>query len=625
MKKIVEMKTKIIIPVFLAAFMLSGCNDLLDRTPKTSWNDESFWFNEDNLRLYANGFYEHWFIGYNSGFGSTAGAHYGFQFSDDIMYAGNQTNFEMQVPTSRGGTGTDLDWINSYGGLNWNFAWVRKVNIMIDRIDKKMSGVLSAGAKNHWMGIGRFFRGMEYAGLASVFGDVPYFDREVGSAELDEMYKPRTPRNEVMDHVYDDFDFALSNVRINDGDMNVNRDVVAGFVSRWALFEGTWQKYHENNAERSRKFLELAVKAANIVIDGKKYEFDTDFRSLFGSNDLAGKKEVIFYRNYTSLISHQMASQCNMVDNQYNGPTLALVNAFICSDGSDWRDYQSDATNGNFELSNLIKTRDSRFEATFYKNTTYRSFPTALYIAKFINREGHNYIEQGLGGPPSEYTSSLNVNDYPVLRYAEVVLNWIEAKAELDPDNVTQADIDKSINAIRSRPLADEAVARGVKKTAPLLRNSLPNTPANIRGDVSQLLWEIRRERRMEFAFEYSRLVDLKRWKKYEYMDGSLNPDILTGTWVKLNELKNLTDNWEVGLAGAIGVMDMDGNKTVFDGSNPDIEGFYYRTNVVNRRPFLNQVNVNPYLAPVGRNNRFDYQTRGYELAQTKGWPQELN
>ena len=84
---------------------------------------------------------------------------------------------------------------------------------MLDRVSARMKDILTEEQYNHWMGIGRFFRGMEYARLVNVFGDVPYYDTEVLNTDKDALYKDRTPRNEVMDAVYDDFDFAMKNVR----------------------------------------------------------------------------------------------------------------------------------------------------------------------------------------------------------------------------------------------------------------------------------------------------------------------------------------------------------------------------------------------------------------------------
>ena len=619
--------------LILLAFSFVGCEDFLDRTPLTRYDDENFWESENNLRAYAKGFNDHFFRGYGIANNAVAAAMGGFLFSDDIQQDGNQTNFAATVPNSTGGTSvTDGFWIANHSGNDWNFSWIRKANVMVDRINSEMGSVLDDDAKNHWLGVARFFRALNYASMVSVFGDVPYFDREVFDGELDELYKPRTPRNEVMDRIFDDFVFAMENVKGNlSYKSDVNGDVVAAFVTRWALFEGTWQKYHENDNDRAKKFLELAVRAGDIIIASGRYEFTSDFRSLFGSLDLSSNKEVILFRPYGGLVTHAQASACNLTVGQYYATTLSLTKAFICNDGSDWIT-SGNAANKNFELSNLIRTRDPRFEATFHRLPTLRAAASALYITKFIPREALRYRDGGGVTLPIEWADNRNENAYPVMRYAEVVLNWIEAKTELN--DVSQADINVSINAIRNRPLDPEAEALGAQKTMSInidlpigTPGGLPDTPEEIRGDVSQLLWEIRRERRMEFAFEYGRLTDLKRWKKLEYMDHVKNPDIIRGAvWVKLtrDDISDFGPSWQSDLKDLIGVSDMEGNVTLFDGANAGIEGFWHRRRVGGRQPFLDGANPNPYLAPVGRNMRIDYNTRGYRLDQTPGWPTEL-
>src|SRR5690606_14063970 len=153
--------------------------------------------------------------------------------SDDIVRQGQQSNFTRSVPND---------------GI-WSYTLIRSLNIMLDRIEKRMADVLTTSAKNHGDGVGRFFRGFRYAELVRADADVPYYDREILSNEKDELYKPRTPRNEVMDAVFEDWKFAMENVRTNDGDQSLNKYIVAGFVSRLALEEGTWQKYYykDNN------------------------------------------------------------------------------------------------------------------------------------------------------------------------------------------------------------------------------------------------------------------------------------------------------------------------------------------------------------------------------------------
>src|SRR5690606_31689805 len=111
---------------------------------------------------------------------------------------------------------------------------------------------------------------------------------EVKDSQVDELYKPRTPRNEVMDHLYEDWKFILQNMRTNDGEQYLNLYVAAGFISRLALNEASWQKYYYKNQERAKKFYELAIDAAQVDINSGKYAIVTDYKSQFTSKDLKG-------------------------------------------------------------------------------------------------------------------------------------------------------------------------------------------------------------------------------------------------------------------------------------------------------------------------------------------------
>lgn len=618
------MKIKISFILSMLALFITSCNDILDRPSLTSAEDATYWTSEDRVRLYANGFYSNFFVGYGVKYTTLYAPNNSYNFNDDVVVLSTQPQFVRSVPTTKGSTSTDLMWESTFTGPTWNFAWVRKANIMLDRMNANMTDILTPEQYNHWIGIGRFFRGLEYARLVNVFGTVPYYDKEVLNTDKDALYKDRTPRNEVMDAVYNDFEFAISNARLNDGAQNVNRYVVAAFVSRWALIEASWQKYHYNNNERAVKFFEMAVNAANLVMGSGKYDIKTDFRSLFTS--AASNADCILYRTYSAdqEVTHSIASSCNMDSPTDLGPNLDLIKSFICTDGKDWQ--TSGVANAkDFSLSNLIKTRDSRFEASFWNLPTPKAKSSYLYVTKFIPRTALDYIKAGTT-PAPEYLGEKNVTGYPVIRYAEVLLNWIEAKAELATlggAEVLQGDIDVSINKIRSRPLAPEAVALGVKVTNPMSLSTLPLDPSRD-PSVSPLLWEIRRERRMELAFEHSRIIDLRRWKKLEYMDTDTRRDLLIGTWV--NFKAEVPDQLKAENKGKIRVLDSTGKLITYDGGNDNLmNGFFYPAENTGRLPFLNVTNVNPYLSPIGLNQMSDYKSRGYTLTQTEGWPQGVN
>jgi starch-binding outer membrane protein, SusD/RagB family len=600
----------------LACVMLLSCNkEVLDRAPLTKYVDAKYWRNEDDVRMYANAFYTNYFNGYNSSFTADYTPVRGYTFSDDLTGKNVQSNFESSVPTSRGSTSESAAWMSQYSGPTWDFAWVRKSNVMINRLDNVIKPKISEEAYKHWMAVAKFFRGFEYSRLVSVFGDVPYFDKEVPDTALATLYKDRDNRGVVMDKVYDDFKYVLANIRENDGPQNLNKYIAAAFISRFMLFEGTYQHYHNLDAARAKKYLEFAVEAADIVINSGKYNFSKDFKSLFTSESLAGHPEVLLYRVYDAAlnITHSIGSYSNGTEVVGVDPNLVLVKSFIANDGKVWQN--STVPNANsFAIADLVKTRDPRFEASFIDKVNGAS-ATLLYGYKFASREAITYIGKTY---PAAWGSNTNTSDAPVMRLAEVVLNWIEAKAVLAEyyggPAVTQGDLDKSINAIRSRPLDAAAIAKGVQKTAPLMLGALPNDPAKD-AEISDLIWEIRRERRMEFVFEHTRLLDLKRWKKLQYMDFSTNPDYFLGPWV--NVKAEIPSYLTTANKGKVRVKKEDGTIVTWDGTNADaMVGFWMVENAQNRLAFTDK----SYLSPVGQSQIIQYQEQGYTLTQTPGW-----
>lgn len=609
------MKKHVIILWSMLVMGLAGCDDFLDRPSLTTMNDANYWSSENNLRLFANGFYPNYFVGYNSGWVVDYAPLKGYIFSDDLTSTGKQSGFETQAPASRSASTEGAAWMSTYAGPTWNFAWVRKSNLFLDRIGSMKSTALSAEATAHWSSVARFFRGYEYSRLVSVFGDVPYFDKLVNDSELDLLFKDRDLRTVVMDAVYDDFAYVLDNMRAFDIDKQyLNKNIASAFISRFMLFEGTWQKYHLNNNEKAQKYLNMAIRAADIVMSSGNFDFTSDFRALFGSEDLKANKEVIMYRTYDAAlaVTHQVASYSNLYESQSPAPNLSLAKSFICNDGLPYQISTVDNA-AELDIKNMVKSRDPRFEATFW-DAPMKESNTLLYACKFIDREG---VKLYPGPYPPKYGSNTNTNDAPVIRLAEVVLNWIEAKAELAELGgaaVSQADLDASVNAIRNRPLDATAIAKGVKKTAPLILAAIPDDPDRD-ADVSALLWEIRRERRMEFVFEYSRLMDIKRWKKINYMSASTHPDNLLGLWINF---QTEYPEWLVAAkVGKLKVKSADGTVLTYDGTNGALMvGYYIPESVQDRDPFTDRV----YLAPIGETQINEYKDKGRKLTQTPGW-----
>lgn len=620
------MKKYIVALFSVAALTLNtGCEDFLDKPQLDKVEDNgNFWRNEADFRMYSVEFY-HWFLsGYSTGYGVNFVPLRGYTFSDDIVAGvGTQENFVSSIPSTLAVTSDpnkllEKEWYRQYSGDKWNFGWVRKANIMIQRVDQYKAN-LSDAAYKHWMGVARFFRAYAYFNLVASFGDVPYFDKPLDETDVATMYKDRDDRGFVMDKVYDDLTYAIANTyELDNGStQNVNRYVIAALASRFMLFEGTWQKYHNLNAERAKKYLTLCKDASEVVMGTNKYSCTKDFHSIFGSPDLKGHPEVIFYRHYvTAKATHSVASYSNGQESQASAPNLELLKAFICNDG---KPYQSStvANAQSFDMATLAKTRDPRFEATFFDFPLETSSSLA-YANKFTSREGTSFWNDP-SGLPTKYGGSLNENDAPVVRYAEVLLNWIEAKAELAESYggaaIVAADIEKSINAIRKRPLDDIAKNKGVQQTAALNLSSLPDDPARD-ADVSKLLWEIRRERRMEFVFEHTRLLDIKRWKKIEYMDNKKYPDTMFGPWVNFPEqMKSFKKDENKGL---LVVRKADGSEITYDGTNWDDMIGYFKIKKAKARDDFNYDKA--YMSPVGSQEIQDYKDRNLTLTQTAPW-----
>lgn len=609
---------KYIFSLAAASLLFVSCNkDVLDRPPLTSYVDNNFWRNENDLRLFGNSFYTNYFNGYNSSFTADYTPVRGYTFSDDLTGKNVQGAFESSVPSSRGSSSEGAAWMSQYAGPTWSFAWVRKANIFIDRLDKVAKPKISADAYNHWSAVARFFRGFEYSRLVSVFGDVPYYGEVISDTDLPTLFKDRDNRGVVMDKVYEDFQYVLANMRENDGTQFLNKYIAAGFISRFMLFEGTYQYYHGLDAARAKKYLELAVTASEVVMNSGKYNFSRDFKSLFASESLAGHPEVLMYRAYDAALSvtHSIGSYSNGTEVNGVDPNLVLIKSFLANDGQVWQN-STVANAKSFAIADLAKTRDPRFEASFM-DVANGSSATLLYGYKFASREAITFI--GKTYPPA-WGSNTNTSDAPVMRLAEVVLDWIEAKAvlaqHLGGPAVTQADLDKSINAIRKRPLDAAAIAKGVKQTAPLMLAAIPNDPARD-ADVPALIWEIRRERRMEFVFEHTRLLDIKRWKKLNYMDFSTNDDYFLGPWVNVKAEADFYLTAANAKAKNVKVKKEDGTIVVYDGTNADaMVGYWMVTNASNRNAFTDR----SYMAPIGQAQIVQYMEKGFTLTQTKGW-----
>ncbi len=492
---------KIIYIISFLFLLLAACEDYLDRPGLDQFEDGEFWTKEENVRLYAQRAYTAYFTGYGNGYAwgnYFVGGAWGDEYSSSSIWTQN---------TATSGNG-------------WTFTWVRWANVLIERVEAMPD--LSDEARNHWLGIGYFFRAMEYSDLARAFGDVPYYDKVVDHNDLETSYKARDPLAFVATKIMEDFKFAAENVRQNDGLRQVNRDVVLAFMSRHLLYFGTYLKYHNNDTQTSNTLLNEAVWAAEQIINSGRYSVSDDYRGMFTSEDLSSNSEMILFREYVAgKVTHSLLSYNNL--EAQTGTTLKVVNTYLTSDGlpikqSPVYDYAAD--NGLRFYADQYANRDPRMAASLVDSIRLSGVNDAYSTTGFLSWK---FLPYDATSRDLIYLGSTNTTDAPIIRYGEVLVNYAEAKAELGQFDQTAAN--KSINLLRDRDIKLRNVGDALTKLPPMtisgnnvLANGVVVNDPDRDPTVSPILWEIRRERAVELLYEGFRRNDLRRWKKFEYL-----------------------------------------------------------------------------------------------------------
>lgn len=573
------------------AVSFSSCDDFLTRDPQDTVTDvPSFWNNEENLRTSFLDYYTYFFPGYRSSweradnFAETNVADWTDDNAQEVA-----TLFTKVAPTSDAG--------------NWNFKKIRNMNLLLSRIQ---SSTLGEEAKNHWSGVARLFRAMEYAKLVQKFGDVPYYDAVVGSTDNEQLYRARDPRTTVMDKVNEDLAFACANIRVNDGTkgLTVNRAVAQGFASRIMLFEGTWQKYHANNTAKAAEYLKAAKDYAAALMQTNAYSIAPSYKSLTTSEDLAGNPEIIMYRSYVeNVVMHSLMSFQN-TEMEMSSPSRSFIDAFLTKNGLPIHQAGNTDYKGK-EYAKEIQNRDPRLADNIDEESGLRlNGVAAVYAASgyYANR----YVNKDLINKPGGM-SNTNTTDAPVMKLNEVMMNYIEAAAELadlGQYTLTQADFDKTINAIRDRQstqMPHVTLAGNALKV-----NGVEINDPDRDATVKPILWEIRRERRVELAYEGLRFNDLRRWGKLEYADMVKNKKLNMGAWInKADYPENAEALAKITLC--------DENGKIVTGN----EGYIMPiTEVAKMRVMADK----DYLYPVPVDQITMYETHGFKLTQNPGW-----
>lgn len=556
------MKKYLSIPTLLV-IIFTGCKkDFLNKVPQVDLTQQTAFQTSDNFKTYAWGLYDY-FGGYGNEDQYPPTLVSGDFNSDNISQtsAGGQSPYANQtkiLPTTTNSTGSLII-------SQWNFSYIRRVNIMLDNIDQSL---MSQTDKDHWRSVGYFFRALRYYDLIAAFGDVTWVEHALTDTSNSVLFAPRTPRDQVAKNVLDNLIWAESHIKpAGDGANTINVNVVRALISRFGLFEGTWRKYQglsgaDTYLQACKTYSEkLLTTFPNIM---------SSYDDVFNSEDLSGKAGIILFKQYAANLRTHSNPRFAGSTSWFADVTKDAVESYLCTDGKPIS--TSAVYAGDNTMYNAFSNRDRRLYFTvvppFKVNAsgttfTYTSNPSdSVYIGLMSRLPGNvnkklpnvqwsaswatgltlsmsphfrnfnNGQPQGVGElgyflwkfcnriPLDGKNNS--TNDCPLFRIEETMLNYAEAMFELGMFD--QGVADKTINKLRTRANVPAMVVANINAGFDTKRDA----------DVDPVLWEIRRERRVELLGDGFRFNDLKRWKKGVYFN-----KWALGVWVKNADFNN--------------------------------------------------------------------------------------
>ena len=522
------MKLKIGYAIVITAllFSMTACEkDFLDRYPEDAMSDATFFTKSSDFKTYVNGLY-------NSVLGADNVVSSGENGTDNFLMESPGSS-EMQHSNSGVANETNAVWNNSYTNI-------RNVNYVLASKDKLESRDDEA---NQYIGEAYFIRAWHYAGLLQTFGGVPFID-QVLETDSEDLFKTRDSRDFIASKIMEDLDSAIALMNWKGSGYatapRINKESALAMKMRVGLNEGSWEYYHGRkntvfkvSGKDGKDFLNQVVSAGDILIahQGTKiYKGRTgwEYYDMFNQQDYSTINGAFLYKHMDVLLSVSATPNAG-TGSYYGGLTKDAVYNYLMADGkpenisSKVYDYKS--------LSSLIANRDPRMNQTLYSPAR-GNF--SAYYALFVPLVAENlskgpYMDlrnayTGRGGYKvfkgmiNHYVDKTHSNqDQLMLRYAEALLNYAEAKAILG--TITQSDVDKTVNVIRDRVgmvHLNMAEANAWSVTYSVSEGYDP-TAANI-------LNEIRRERRVELMLENYRRTDLKRWAIYEDVVNGYKP-----------------------------------------------------------------------------------------------------
>ena len=513
--------------------LASSC---LNFSPEAQVSDALVWDKADNFRLFANQFYS-WTRDFR---GSTTETW--MNGVADGPHADTRSDIICQSTVNVYSSGS-----NSIPATDENYNGIYKKIYYTNLLLKQAAGFEAKDDIKEPVAEAYFFRAYLHFELVQMFGDCILL-KEPLDIDSDRLYGKRDNRLDVINSCIQDLKDAAA--MLNDtpsANGRLCKYTAYALLSRIALYEGTWQKYHNGNTEASNDLLQEAVNAADEVMKSKKYELFYDSRLGGGESyrymfilentkcnpaglQKADNKEYILVRRHDEILSPIGYDITHGAQNNAYYVTKKMADMYRCQDGLPVG--ISDMFQGYTTQNSEFENRDNRMNGTLMKHgqpywNNDGAWRTAwddsdeencLIADRCINSGYANYK----WCTERQVTDDYEGYDYPVIRYAEVLLNYAEAVYELNGE-ISDEELDKSLNLVRLRSNPDMTK----------LSNRLVEEHA---ADGMTMIGEIRAERTVELFMEGFRIDDLKRWRTAEdEMPQDLLGLQITGTWYESN------------------------------------------------------------------------------------------
>ncbi len=486
------MKKIILYSILAGAVVFTSCEDLLEKEPIHKIDASGFFTSENDLKIYSYSFYDR-----------------DLPTADNIAKGDGTSDYAAVNAPS---TFLSGNW-SSVDQTGWsvsNWSALRNINYFLVNAPKTP---VSETVLNHYIGLARYWRAVFYLDKVQTFGAVPWYDIALDPSDPD-LNKARDSREFVMGKVLEDITFAAIHISESKDSYSslINRFTALAMKSRICLYEGTYRKYHtELGLTDANVWLGEAADAAKELMDAGQYRLystgnpDKDYRTLFISENLAGMPviagEVILARNMNteSRVWHDLTWNFNSPTNGSRWSLIKqFVNTYLMRDGSR---FTEKAGYDQIEFYTEMKNRDYRLSQTIRTEGYYREDGTIAPPDFAVTLTGYHIKKWSLDDSWHDGQGQCT-NNIPIIRYAEVLLNYAEAKAELG--EFSASEWNQTIKLLRDRA--------GVSSSEPASADVYLQN--NFFPDISnKYLLEIRRERGIELCFEGLRYQDLMRWK----------------------------------------------------------------------------------------------------------------